>query len=285
MMAQRSRRVSAWRGLAATLAWLAVGTSTAVAAEDPAAPPPWLVDHDAAIVALWERTPPPTDVRFVVGNDLWQPGRTYRSGNDWWALVCAAMQCSLQPAELRTRVAAWQGHYDDQPTSGLQLTFKRTTAGQGRVVAWFRHNATRPWLTGGPVTAYPFGPRRDSPGTWEVAVQAPEGGGEVALVPLLFQGQDRSMAYLQLRRARVRQMLPGTLGDCSGTIARPFLLWAGDLDRDGRVDLLVSYVDADGPVHLYLSGAAAPGQLVGLAGVYHAPPFGGECDGGGWLPR
>jgi hypothetical protein len=40
------------------------------------------------------------------------------------------------------------------------------------------------------------------------------------------------------------------------------------------------YRDAPPQVHLYLSGAARHDQLVGLAGTFNSPPFGGECDGG-----
>lgn len=42
------------------------------------------------------------------------------------------------------------------------------------------------------------------------------------------------------------------------------LLWAGDLDGDGRLDLLVSYTGYNqGGVCLYLSSRAAPGALIG----------------------
>ena len=87
-------------------------------------------------------------------------------------------------------------------------------------------------------------------------------------------------AVLQLRSQNKRQLLPGDLGTCSGLFhPRNYLLWAGDLDRDGEPDYLISYVDADGPVHLFLSSAARPHQLVGLGGIYDSPPHGGECDG------
>ncbi|HEX7638453.1 MAG TPA: hypothetical protein VF457_08665 [Burkholderiaceae bacterium] len=44
------------------------------------------------------------------------------------------------------------------------------------------------------------------------------------------------------------------------------LVWAGDLDRDGRLDLVIDdWFDDGGTVCLWLSGSAAPGALVGQA--------------------
>lgn len=50
-----------------------------------------------------------------------------------------------------------------------------------------------------------------------------------------------------------------------GVDAAPALLWAGDIDRDGRLDLLLDLSDRYdlGATSLFLSTAAGPGQLVG----------------------
>jgi len=80
-------------------------------------------------------------------------------------------------------------------------------------------------------------------------------------------------------------MLYGRLGTRSGVFQpRQYLLWSGDLDRDGKPDFLISFIDADGPVHLYLSSIAKHGNLIRLAGIFDSPPFGGRCDGlGGFM--
>jgi len=52
-------------------------------------------------------------------------------------------------------------------------------------------------------------------------------------------------------------------------IGRPHLVWAGDLDRDGKIDLLYNFTEHYTATRfmLYLSTAAEEGQLVGLVAV------------------
>lgn len=241
-----------------------------------------------ALVAAWGApsladTPPPDDASLVVGNDVWQPGERYQEGGDWLALLCTATQCRLEPARLVVRPESWQGHYDDEPTDGQQLTFALSKVGEGEVIAWFRNRPERQWLEAGEVVTYASRvgrlKRPATEGSYEITVPLPEGG-EARFVPLF----DRAGGsfQLQLRAHGQREML-GELGGCSHELSTDYLLWAGEMDHDGKPDYLVSYVDGDGQVLLYLSGAAAAGALVAVAAVYDAPPYGGECDGMGWL--
>lgn len=231
-------------------------------------------------------------VKFVHGNDLWQPGRQFKAGTEWLGLACDPEGCALEPAALAVKRESWQGHYDESPTQGQKLKFRLETPSKERaVVAWFFTPGSPSWVKARAVSTSrsPTQPLRRPPGrgTLEVAVDMP-GGGEALLVPLLLdeptQRSDPGIGpgvALQLRVKGARQLLPGLLATCFGPVdPKRYLLWAGDLDGDGRLDLLVSFVGAEGPVHLYLSSAAKAGQLVGLAGVYSSPPFGGECDGG-----
>lgn len=235
------------------------------------------------------------NVQLVIGNNLWQPGEQYTSGDGWLALACDGAACTLVPAELDVIDESWQGHYDDEPTAGQQLIFRLTIAEPGKPVAWLRSELPQSWLKPGPVPSYYAGDRYrrlpDKEGTMEVLVETP-GGAKATLVPMLASksfleslvGKQETIYYgallLQLRTKNKRQLLPGAFGTCSGEVNPDYLMWAGDLDRDDKPDFLVSYVDADGPVHLYLSGAAKDGQIVGLASIFSSPPFGGECDGG-----
>ena len=89
---------------------------------------------------------------------------------------------------------------------------------------------------------------------------------------------------LQLRAQGKRQLLD-ELGLCSHTVSTNYLVWAGDLDRDGQPDYLIDFADEIGEAKLYLAHAAAAKELAGVAGVYVPSPFGGECDGEGWVSR
>jgi hypothetical protein len=235
-------------------------------------------------------------VQFVVGNDLWQPGKKYKSGSDWLALLCDGKSCTLSPAALAVKDELWQGHYDDQPTAGQQLLFKETPGASGKPVAWLRTTGAPSWLKQGPVPSYYAGGSYNQlpgkKGTMEYLIETPDGR-KATLVPMLVpksfleklaDKKEGAVYYgtllLQLRTQEKRQLLPGAFGMCSGEITPNYLLWAGDLDRDGKPDFLVSYIDADGPVHLFLSGVAKSTQIVGLGSVFNSPPFGGECDGG-----
>lgn len=222
-------------------------------------------------------------LEFVMGDNPWQPGQRYRSGDDWLALVCAKAGCGFEPGTLTVRREPWQGHYDNKPTRGQRLAFRRQAAGVGTVLAWFRHDPAVPWLQPGPVATYWAATSRKkrpaTEGTLELAVDLP-GGAQATLVPLLDAEQGRFL--LQLRAQGKRQILD-ELGQCSRMVSTDYLVWAGDLDRDGRPDYLINFADQIGEARLYLARDAAAGELVGVAASYVPPPFGGECDGDGWV--
>lgn len=217
-------------------------------------------------------------VQFVVGEDLWQPGAQYKSGGDWVALICASGGCEFEAATLSVTAEKWQGHYDDEATAGQRLKFRRSSK-NGEAIAWFRKAEDLPWLTPGKVITFasrirpPL--RKSTPGTLELAIEVP-GAGQMLFVPLLDQANE--VVSLQFRTAKRRQVL-GQLGGCSHQYSTGYFLFAGDIDRDGAADFLVSFVDADGDVVLYSSAVADTVEVLRQIGVFHAPPFGGECDG------
>jgi hypothetical protein len=239
-------------------------------------------------------------VQFVVGNNIWQPGREFKSGNAWLGLACSPTACTFQPAVLSARPKARKEQGEDKPAAGQQLVFKLVTPSRVKVVAWFSTVPGSPaWVKPGPVATWYAGSGRPKPtgkGSFEAKVEAP--GGESAIfvpmalsaarVPELakhWEGAANGPAYfLQLRWGGKRQLLPGQLGVCSKAVSSDadYLLWSGDLDGDGKPDYLISFADGGGQEHLYLSGTARPNQIVGLAGAHRAPPNDTECDGEGW---
>lgn len=229
------------------------------------------------------RTPFNSEVEFLLGGDQWQPGRHYRTGNDWLALVCVKNKCSLEPARLTVRKDKWQGHYDNTPTDGQKLTFSRQKPGIGVVLVWFRLKANLSWLKTGSVTTYAANTskikRPASEGTLETAINLPDGK-QTTLIPLYDQENHRFL--LQMREPNKRQLLE-ELGSCSHIVTPDYLIWAGDLDRDGKPDYLINFADAVGKANLYLGKKAGPKEIAGVAGIYVPPPFDGECDNEGWL--
>ena len=85
--------------------------------------------------------------------------------------------------------------------------------------------------------------------------------------PAYIDGAD-SIDALELRVGGKRQRLSSFAFDSSKGFPNgdEILLWAGDLDGDGKIDLIVSHSLLDVDVAVYLSSAAPPGKLVGLAG-------------------
>jgi hypothetical protein len=228
---------------------------------------------------------PDVAIEFLLGGVQWQPGDRYRSGNSWLALVCGKTDCRFEPAKLTVRREKWQGHYDEQPTTGQKLLFRRQTTGTGTVLAWFKLDPGAPWLQAGTVaTHWAASYKKKRPtteGTLELAVDLPKGK-QATLVPLFDPEGGRFL--LQLRTEGKRQLLD-ELGQCSHMVSTEYLVWVGDLDQDGHPDYLINFADEVGEAKLYLSLEAGRGEIAGVAAVYVPPPFGGECDGEGWVTR
>jgi hypothetical protein len=209
---------------------------------------------------------------MVVGNGVAWHGDPVLLATDWLGLACTA-QCALRPARLTINPPT-------EESGGVPVLHFTVDEGDAASVhAWLAVDPEREWLRAGPVVQYPFAGRRDTPGTFEQAIETSTAGG-AQLVPVI-DGLPAPVApwedavlvvYLQLREAGRRQLLPGHLAVCADVPLADYLRWAGDLDRDGRADYLVHLGDNGGEFNLYLSSQATDGSLVGRAARAMASP-------------
>lgn len=222
-----------------------------------------------------ETAPPgsPTKVGTPLG---WRvAGESHHSSGGWWALVCNH-GCSLYPTRLVVTPSP-AGPDADEPGQWLHwapLPFglDHVVADDSRqpyLVALLKPSApstlklapgpVRSWLHAG-MDVYPSAGRA---GTMETRIPVP-GTQPVLLVPRVryFPDTDgRSPSpplELELRVGSLRQILGAyAMGDDRGSVnGLDYLPWAGDLDGDGKVDLIVRF-DADrSAISLWLSSLA-----------------------------
>lgn len=180
-------------------------------------------------------------------------------GGDWLALHCGPASCELRPASLQLSRKTVL-HLDE---FRVPLEIPRV---KGSPLALLHGLALSP----GPVTRW-HGGERDADrataqlrrlGRWTV----PGDAQQLALswVRLPDQGGFR----YHLGDSTTRQFLFATAFEGHyGGDTTPRVQWVGDLDGDGRADLLISLPDDNCGFdnRLYLSSAAGPGLLVGLA--------------------
>lgn len=212
------------------------------------------------------------------------PGREYRAGGGWWALACPA-GCVLYPLTLSVR-AERHPVYDGDPVPGQRLVFAPPPP-VDEVLAVFK-----PWrlaqglpLRSGPVTTYfpgtlPRLRRPASPGTMEGEVGLP-GGAAARLVPTLLLppaggAPGEPALTLELQLDGRRQSLGAFHFGIEGPRAlKPsdYLMWAGDLDGDGRPDFLIRFDFHGTDQALFLSSLARGDELVGEAGRFRYFPI------------
>ena len=180
-------------------------------------------------------------------------------GGDWLALECGPAGCALRSTRLQLSRKTVL-HLDE---FRVPLEIPRV---KGSPLALLHGLALSP----GPVTRW-HGGERDADrataqlrrlGRWTV----PGDARQLALswVRLPAQGGFR----YHLGDGTTRQFLFATAFEGHyGGDTTPRVRWAGDLDGDGRADLLLSLPDDNCGFdnRLYLSSMAGPGQLVGLA--------------------
>lgn len=225
-------------------------------------------------------------------------GEPVPAGGGWWALICK-QTCALYPTRLKIKLSKtivggasvqiqalqWsplpyglnritttveQPDSSTPPTTDKVATshsstaptliglFKAIDASKGR---YFKSGPIKTWLHDG-TEAYPLPDRTET-----MEIKIPLGEGNFAtLVPRTRAGDQ--IDALELRAYGKRQSLAGYANATSEDILQgpEVLSWAGDLDGDGKLDLVLSHDHRDIDSVLYLSTLAQSGELVGLAG-------------------
>lgn len=220
------------------------------------------------------------------------PGHEYLSGSGWWALSCSAT-CELAAVNLKASTKL-HPQYDGPYVPGQLLVF--TPLPKSESLLFFkplRVKAEILQLQEGPVvTFYPSKASRlhiggSTPGTMEAEIPLPDGE-LLRLVPVLQlpdpakpprpEWEDGAMPLvLELRLGNRRQALGqfDYVGLEGPEPVNPqyYVRWAGDLDRDGRLDLLISLGGSGTTLLLYLSSLAKDGEIVGKAGTFTYYPI------------
>ncbi len=272
------------RGLAAAVLALALALAA------PLARPAGEGDPTSGDLVLLPGPLAPLDESTPEATGWHLPGRNFRAGEGWWALACGPLGCALSATRLSVR-PAMHDVYDGEPVPSQKLQWAPLPANGAQVLAVFkpiRSLAGRLPLRAGPVTTWLHAgltsyPRGSRPGTMETPVPAGQGA-PVLVLPRLVEGADGAdpTIEIELRIGPQRQSLGRSGFGIEGpqVLRGPdYLRWAGDLDGDGRPDLLVRLPGSGAvDVALYLSSLAGPGELVGLAGRFqYADPASAGC--------
>ena len=265
------------RGASAILAGIMLAAP--VQAQDPASGEVVLLPFDVPIGNYNGSEP-------VVGPaQLHIAGAGFKAGNGWWILSCAGQGCRLDAASLAVKPST-HPQYDGPPVASQRLTWSARPRVRASLLAAFKPKGALAQLSlrPGPLSTWFHHrmatlPPLDGP-LPETRLDM-DGGRHALLRQRLVKGAGDTVLELELAtEGKVQQ-----LGRYEFHMSEPgyiapqmVVMWAGDLDGDGKLDLLVNNSAYYWDTTLYLSSLAKPGELVAPAGRFqYAPPDSGGC--------
>lgn len=268
---------------------LASGNFVACARADEATPTPTTGSVTIFPGSLEEAAPP--DFNDMPKERGWHiDGAYYRADAAWRVLACLdPRHCAIHTLRMNVLSLAIQPHNDDAEPAQF-LTWQPLPPGQP--LLFFKQTDTRApriGFTPGPVPTFlcPAMPQeKPSPAPARVGSMATRIAWDdhvALLVPRLSKSTGANAGdevWIELRVDGKRQRLDTYTfsQDWPRAIdAHDYLVWAGDLDGDGKLDLLMNGSDDGVAQSLYLSSLAGPGEIVGAAGsIAYWPPQMGD---------
>jgi len=176
-------------------------------------------------------------------------------GTGWLALVAVGGVWRLEPTEVRaTRVVDPAADIEEGQKTGIQISSDHEAA-----LALLRIPGIKPGKVDTPDMKFKNNPR-------EISITGDP-------LKISFKGTDYviepTQAGIFLKKGVQKTLLAELLAENSASTNAASLLWAGDLDGDGHIDLLFAYSGQNNfGSCLYLSAGASKGALVRQAACH-----------------
>ncbi|MCH8617761.1 hypothetical protein [Undibacterium sp. TS12] len=236
------------------------------------------------------------------------PGKHFKSGDGWWVLACKDI-CQLSPATMSVKqskhpdydgppipsqLMKWSPmpfQIDDEKRYHIERTREPSDPFLLAMLKPIGSLADNLHFSPGPVTTWwhqgmEKGPKSNKDFS-DTTIEIGQGKQAHLLQRLVTlpkkpdESEAQKQLIIELQIDGTRQSLGEFvfhMGITERINPRSFLMWIGDIDGDGKVDLLINPTAYFWNTSMYLSSLAKNGQLVGNAGnFYFSPPDSPGC--------